>query len=85
MHCQQVDQGFSSLLFHNQKMNILVEFSGGLELLFGGSKKLNLCLQQDSSIKDLLQILKTSHIKERPELFLQDQTMYSYFMLNDDG
>ena len=50
---------------------VLVEFSGGAELLFGNVKKLPLSLETNVewNIKKLIAYLRDNHLKERPELF----------------
>lgn len=50
---------------------ILVEFSGGAELLFGNVKKLPLNLETSGewNLKKLIAFLRDTHLKERPELF----------------
>ena len=53
-------------------LSIVVEFSGGAELLFGNVKKLPLNLNNASTewnIKKLIAYLRDNHLKERPELF----------------
>jgi hypothetical protein len=61
-------------------MQIVTEFSGGLELLFGGLKKIEVDVPEGSSIKDLLRYLTRNYIKERPELFIQGDTMYFFIV-----
>ncbi len=53
---------------------IVVEFSGGAELLFGNVKKLPLTLEPsvekgEWNLKRLIAFLRDHHLKERPELF----------------
>ena len=54
-------------------MNIKVEFSGGLELIFEKQKEITIKIEETKSknfsIKDLILELKPL-IKERPEFFL---------------
>lgn len=57
-------------------MKVNVEFSGGLESLFGGVKQLVIDVPDGGKIKDLLQILKRSYVTERIDLFMQGDTMY---------
>lgn len=65
-------------------MDIKVEFSGGLETLFGGKKSLNITLEDGANIKTLIQILTLEHLKERPELFIKgDYNMYVYKFLTN--
>ncbi|XP_055329384.1 uncharacterized protein LOC129582036 [Paramacrobiotus metropolitanus] len=61
---------------------INVEFAGGVELLFDNAKKLKVSLNStDNSgnalktLGDLLQTLKKSYIKQRPELFMQGDSI----------
>lgn len=65
---------------------IMVEFSGGAELLFGNLKKLPLTLddlptqsdptgKQAWTLKRLIAHLRDHHLKERPELFASGDTV----------
>ncbi|XP_059152772.1 ubiquitin-related modifier 1-like isoform X2 [Physella acuta] len=59
-------------------LSLSVEFSGGAELLCGNIKKHDIHLpKQDSKwqIKNLLLWLKDNIIQERPELFMQGNTV----------
>lgn len=58
-------------------MRLTVEFSGGLELLFDGQKKIRIDDpdQQALTLRNLLSLLAKNYIKERPELFVQGETM----------
>ena len=53
-------------------------FSGGLELLFGKQKhhEINLPEKGPLPLKKLLEWMKNSMIKERPELFLQGSALF---------
>ncbi|CAM1324276.1 Uncharacterised protein g8625 [Pycnogonum litorale] len=56
-------------------MNITIELSGGAELLFDGVKmhKVHLPAQENVwTIKQLIEWMKISMLKERPELFMQN-------------
>ncbi len=56
-------------------VKIGVELSGGLELLFDKQTNLSLEVQDGTTIKDLIQILKNEHLKEKPDLFVQGDTV----------
>ncbi|XP_015793409.1 ubiquitin-related modifier 1 [Tetranychus urticae] len=66
-------------------LNIIVEFKGGMELLFDNVTKKELSLPVNSgedgsapvewTIKDLINHLKEKHLKERPELFVNDDSI----------
>ena len=59
-------------------LNLTVEFSGGAELLFGHIKTHNVKLdlsEKKWTIKQLLLWLKDNLLQERPELFLQGDTV----------
>jgi len=59
-------------------LSIKVEFSGGAELLFDGQRQMDINLpHQDHgwTIETLIQHLKQTHLKERPELFVQGKTV----------
>ncbi|CEL95580.1 unnamed protein product [Vitrella brassicaformis CCMP3155] len=52
-------------------MKVHLEFSGGLELLFGKKKQLTLELDQETiGILPLIQHIRDHLLKERPELFV---------------
>ena len=55
-----------------KSLKINVELSGGLELLFGKLKEIDLEMKEGSTVKDLIEELKTNHIKEHPDLFYVD-------------
>lgn len=63
----------------------LTNNSGGLELLFNRQKQHTITLQDKNTIllSDLLQYLKDNLLKERPELFLQNKTVYAYYFFID--
>jgi hypothetical protein len=61
---------------------VSVEFSGGLEALFDGHKLLSINLTKGCDIKGLLERLKLDYIKERPELFIQGNSMYHTSIAN---
>lgn len=59
---------------------IIVEFSGGAELLFDNEKRKELLLPLDDADKKwnltrLIKWLQINHLKERPELFVQGDTV----------
>ena len=57
-------------------VNIRVEFAGGLELLF--SKQKQLCIELPESVKSirqLISLLREDYLKERPELFVQGESV----------
>jgi ubiquitin related modifier 1 len=58
-------------------MKISVELSGGLELLF--DKKTNLEIElpdnEKTTTKDLIQHLKQNYLKEKPDLFMQGESV----------
>lgn len=56
-------------------MKISVELSGGLELLFDKKTNFDLDIPEKSKVKDLIQILKKDHLKEKPDLFVQGETV----------
>ncbi|XP_063699360.1 ubiquitin-related modifier 1 homolog [Culicoides brevitarsis] len=61
-------------------LNVTLEFSGGAELLFGNKKKHQVTLESENqdtewNIKRLLAWMKDNLLTERPELFLQDDTV----------
>lgn len=56
--------------------SVKVEFAGGLELLFSSQKQLTLqCPPEVTKIRHLIAYLKEKYLKERPELFVQGDTV----------
>ncbi|RKP16766.1 ubiquitin related modifier 1, partial [Rozella allomycis CSF55] len=49
--------------------------SGGLETLFSNQRNINLTVPSNTSIAELLTILKTDHLTGKPELFLSGNTV----------
>ena len=60
-----------------ESLNIVAEFSGGAELLFDKKKehKVELDATKKWTIKDFIFWIKDNLLKERPELFIQGQTV----------
>ncbi|XP_053380811.1 ubiquitin-related modifier 1-like [Mercenaria mercenaria] len=59
-------------------VKILVEFGGGAELLFDKVKKHEValpCKETPWTVRELLPWMKDHMLKERPELFLQGETV----------
>ena len=59
-------------------LEVNVEFAGGAELLFNNVKKYTLQLpaqQNPWTLKDLIEWIKMNVLKERPELFVQGDTV----------
>ncbi|XP_001603233.1 ubiquitin-related modifier 1 [Nasonia vitripennis] len=58
-------------------LSLTVEFGGGAELLFGNVKKhsINLPAGKQWSLRELILWMKENMLKERPELFVQDNTV----------
>lgn len=60
-------------------MSILVEFAGGLDLLFSNQKSLlleqNEQISEGLTLKMLIHMLKRDYLKDRPELFVQEETV----------
>ncbi|CAH1786260.1 unnamed protein product, partial [Owenia fusiformis] len=71
-------RSFRIFLYTMCETNITIEFSGGAELLFGKTKKHNVALPESSeqwTIKSLLVWIRDNMLKERPELFMQGDTV----------
>uniref|UniRef100_A0A1B6C9N0 Ubiquitin-related modifier 1 homolog n=1 Tax=Clastoptera arizonana TaxID=38151 RepID=A0A1B6C9N0_9HEMI len=63
---------------NEEDINLCIEFGGGAELLFNKIKKHQIRLPSDKkpwTIKTLLVWLKNNLLSERPELFLQGETV----------
>ena len=56
------------------KATILM-YSGGMELLFDKKTTIRVEIKDGSTIRDLLHTLVKEHLKERPELFVQGDTV----------
>ena len=68
-------------------MLIKCEFSGGLETLFDNQKTLSVEINEGSNIQDLLNILRNSHLKKTPELFVTTDNRIRagvLVLINDD-
>jgi len=52
-------------------MKIKVEFSGGLEILFSGLKRIDLNIDEtEFTVGQLINHLRINHLKEKEEMFL---------------
>ena len=60
-------------------MKVKIEFSGGLELMFEGKKNIDLDMEKkddkDNLLEDIIEKLRTDHLKEKEELFIQAGTV----------
>ena len=66
----------------NTQLAVKIEFSGGLELLFDNKKKHNVTLPsavdgKPVDVTYLLSWLRDNLLKERPELFMEEKTVYA--------
>ena len=57
-------------------MKINIELSGGLELLFEKKTHFEIEVPENTNLKELIQILKKDYLKEKPDLFVQGETVY---------
>ena len=67
-------------------MKIKVEFSGGLELLFSGQKKIDIQVEAaEFTISQLIDHLRVNHLKEKEEMFVQGSSVRPgiIVMIND--
>jgi len=66
--------------------SVIVEFGGGAELLFENKRELQITLSENPpssasgdktkwTIRDLIQLLKDKYLRERPELFVEGETV----------
>ncbi|KAJ3042669.1 ubiquitin related modifier 1 [Rhizoclosmatium globosum] len=57
-------------------MNIELQFSGGMELLFDGQRSIKVVLPSNvTTMRDLIAHTKDHYLKERPELFVQGDSV----------
>lgn len=56
-------------------MKVNIEFSGGLETLFEGQKNLTIQVEESKNIADLIKQLKTDHLKQHPDLFVNGDNL----------
>ncbi|MES1915039.1 MAG: hypothetical protein MHM6MM_007042 [Cercozoa sp. M6MM] len=59
-------------------LELAVEFDGGLELLFGNQKQHTLQIDRSDdtiSMRELIDYLRQNLLQERPELFVQDDSV----------
>ena len=53
-------------------MKIIVEFSGGLELIFENKKQITLNFEKETvGLKDVIEELRQNHLKDKEEMFIQ--------------
>lgn len=57
-------------------MSVTVEFAGGLDLLFDRVPKCSVQFSADSDIRWLIRWLHDNMLKERPELFMMEDTVF---------
>jgi ubiquitin related modifier 1 len=56
-------------------MKLIIEFSGGAELLFDNQKQVQVVVEEAMTMKDLIRWIKENLLKERPELFVQGDSV----------
>ena len=56
-------------------LEVQIELSGGLELLFGNQKRFPLTLTQAITLKQLIFLLKEEKLRGRPEHFLSGSSL----------
>jgi len=56
-------------------MKVNIEFSGGMELLFEKQKQLTIEMKDGAVLQDVIDTLKTEHLKDKEELFIQSGTV----------
>ncbi|KAJ3353271.1 hypothetical protein HDU83_006951 [Entophlyctis luteolus] len=58
------------------KMDVELQFSGGMELLFDNCKSLKVSLPPEcATMRDVIAFTKTHYLKDRPELFVQGDSV----------
>lgn len=58
-------------------MKVCVEFSGGLESLFGGHRQMDLVIPDGlSSLKELILYLKENYLTGRADMFMDGDSLY---------
>ncbi len=65
-------------LITTHTMKVTVEFGGGLDTLFGKVPKLEMDLPElpAPTLLTLISVLRDDHVKERPELFWSNDSLY---------
>ncbi|KXS18905.1 ubiquitin-related modifier 1 [Gonapodya prolifera JEL478] len=57
-------------------MKLTLEFTGGMELLFQGTKKVSVTLPEKvTTVKTLLPWIRDSLLKSKPDMFMQGDTV----------
>jgi hypothetical protein len=51
-------------------MKVSIDLCGGLETLFGGDTKIEIEVDEGTTMEALIEKMKTEHLKEREELFI---------------
>lgn len=66
-------------------MKVEINLHGGLEILFGGQPDFPVELEEGSNVGGLITQMRTHHLKEREELFVQENTVRPgiIVMIND--
>jgi len=66
-------------------MKIDIILYGGLEVLFSGISKFDVNVEEGANMAKLIEEIKTSHLKEREELFVQENSVRPgiIVMIND--
>ncbi|KXN70629.1 ubiquitin related modifier 1 [Conidiobolus coronatus NRRL 28638] len=62
------------------ELNITLQFSGGMELLFDKQIEIKTSIPSEingvkTTMKELIEFVKDKHLKERPELFVDGDTV----------
>ncbi len=53
-----------------------------MELIFDNQKELKLEMDSGANIRKLIALLKENYLRERPEMFVQGDTVYVIYALN---
>ena len=56
-------------------MKVEINLCGGLEILFDGKTNFPVEIEDGSTVGVLINEMKTHHLKERQELFMQEETV----------
>ena len=56
-------------------MKIDISLCGGLEVLFSGNQKFSVEVEEGANVSKLIEEMKVNHLKEREELFVQENSV----------
>lgn len=69
----------------DHQIQVKVDFSGGLDLVFDGRADLVLHLEEKSKVRDAIRILGEQEANSKKDMFYQNQSMYLFCLFSRPG